>query len=605
MDPKQRFRRDHPCPVCGGHEGMPQGEGRRCYGFISDDGLYAHCTRENCAGNLEQNMNSNAFAHYLDGECACGLVHELGPAWARTTSGGNQGPTSVYSYRHPELGRPSQLWPYRYADGELACYVARFEESDRGKTFRPLISENGSWRPKGIPGLRPLYNLPALRSDPDAPVLVVEGEKTSDATRMLLPSYVSITSMHGAKAPHETDWSPLKGRDVVIWPDNDPMGLQYAQDVATLVLKGGASSVRIVQLPQGLPAKWDLADPVPHDVDVGKLLAEAEPVALEEEERESEGKTSGRGRSLSAGDRLLKSASEEAKLFCDGEEAYADVLIDGHRETLPIRSTGFERWLRRLSLERTGKGATKEALTQAMLNLDAQAARAGQRRVYLRTATHEGRIYIDLCDDTRRVVEIDGEGWRVQSAPPAVRFRRTKTTEPLPEPVAGHPREGLRILHRYLNIEDRDFVLCVAWLLAALIDAGPYPLLVLTGEQGSAKSTAARLFRSLVDPARPPTRGMPGSERDIAIAAEDHLTESALMTAFEEAAPIILGALLTSLSEGLRRYDNVQLKHLPRMADFCKWAVACETAYWRPGTCMEAYNEAQTSATEDVHRTPP
>ena len=677
MDPKQRFRRDHPCPVCGGHESLPQGKGSRCYGFISDDGLYAHCTREDYAGTLEQNRNSNTYAHYLNGECACGDVHDVGSAQTRTVPSGSQSAPSVHSYRHPELGRPSQLWPYRYADGELACYGARFDKPDGGKTFRPLVLENGSWRTKSIPEPRPLYNLPALRSDPDARVLVVEGEKTSDAARTLLPSYVSITSMHGAKAPHETDWSPLKGRDVVIWPDNDPIGLQYAQKVAALILKAGASSVRIVQLPEALPAKWDLADPVPHGVDVERLLANAKPIPLGEEDPLDKEEKGGRG--LSAGDRLFQWASQESDLYCDGEEAYADVWINGHRETLPIRSKEFKRWLRGLCFERTGKGASREALTHAEENLDAQAARAGQRRVHQRTATHEGRLYIDLCDDSRRVVEIDSEGWRVLSDPPEVRFRRTKTTRPLPEPERGDPREGLCTLRRLLNIGERDFVLCVAWLMASLRDTGPYPLLVLTGEQGSSKSTAAKFLGSLVDPASPPTRAMPRNERDAAIAARnrhvlafDNLsglppwfsdtlcrlssgegyatralytdyeeavieasrpvilngienpsvrgdlaersitirlapipdtarrTVTDLLVAFKGAAPVIFGTLLDGLSEGLRRYDNVRIERLPRMADFSKWAVACETAYWPSGTFMAAYDDAQASATEDV-----
>ena len=679
MDPKQRFKRDHPCPVCGGHEGLPQGQGRRCYGFISDDGLYAHCTREDYAGNLEQNTNSNTYAHYLNGNCGCGEVHGVGHVQAQKTPVGTQSAPSLHAYRDPDLGRPSQLWPYRYADGELACWMARFDPPGRDKTFRPLVFENARWRQKGIPKLRPLYNLPALLARTEDTVLVVEGEKTTDAAEKLVSSYVPITSMNGSKSPQLTDWSPLKDRDVVVLRDNDSAGLQYAEDVTNLILQVGPSRLRIVQLPDGIPAKWDLADPIPDGVDVDKLLADAEPVALKREEPDAKVEKGRRGQSLSAGDRLLEIAYEESDLYCDGEETYADVQISGHRETLPVRSTEFERWLRRLFFGRTGKGATKEASTHAKANLDAQAARAWQRRVHLRTATHEGKIYIDLCDDARRVVEIDSEGWRVLSAPPAVRFRRTKTTEPLPEPIGRDPREGLRILHRYLNLENRDFVLCVAWLLAALRDTGPYPLLVLTGEQGSAKSTAAKLLRSLVDPARPPTRGMPGSERDAAIAArnrhvlvfdnlsglppwfsdtlcrlstgegyatralytdyeeavieasrpvilngienpsvrgdlaersitirlapiaaEARLTESALMTAFEEAAPIILGSLLTGLSEGLRTYDDVRIKQLPRMADFCKWAVACETAHWRPGTFMEAYNDAQASATEDV-----
>ena len=318
-------------------------------------------------------------------------------------------------------------------------------------------------------------------------------------------------------------------------------------------------------------------------------------------------------------------------------------------------------------------------MTHAEENLDAQAAGAGQRRVCLRTVTYAGKLYIDLCDEARRVVEVDVEGWRVLSDHPEVRFRRPKTARPLPGPTRGHAREGLGALRRFLNIGDGDFVLCVAWLLASLRDTGPYPLLVLTGEQGSAKSTAARLLRSLVDPAQPPSMGMPRSERDAAIAARsrhvlvydnlsglrtwlsdmlcristgegyatralytddeeavieasrpviltgienpavrgdledrsiiirlsriadaDRRTEAELLAAFDEARPIIFGALLDGLAEGLRQYDNVRLEQLPRMADFCRWAVACEGAYWAPGTFRAAYGDALAAGTEDV-----
>ena len=679
MDPKQRFNLDQPCPVCGGHPGLPQGKGRRCYGFTSDGGLYAHCTREEHAGRLDRNGNSNTYAHLLDGDCPCGEAHGTGPARPRRFPGNGQVAPSVDSYRHPELGKPSRLWPYRSNDGELAGYVARWDRPGGGKEIRPLVCGDGLWRPRGIRSPRPLYKLQALGERPDAPVLVVEGEKTSDAAGKLFTSYVPTTSMGGANAARLSDWAPLKGREVIVWPDNDLDGLRYAREVAALAYKAGASKVLSVRLPEGMPPHWDLADPVPDGVDVEKLLADAEPAASEEVEPDAEGEKGGRKQSLSPGDRLFRWASYQTDLYCDGDDAYADVWNDGHRETLPIRSMGFERWLRRLFVERTGRGATREALNHAQDNLDAQAARAGQRRVYQRTATLEDRLYIDLCDNSRRVVEIDSEGWRVLSDPPEVRFRRSKTARPLPEPVKGDSRTGLSILRGFLNMDEADFVLCVAWLLASLRDTGPYPLLVLTGEQGSAKSTAAKLLRALVDPARPPTRGMPSNERDAAIAAlnrhvlaydnlsgvptwfsdtlcrlstgegfatralytndeevvieasrpvilngienpsvrgdltersitirlapiadADRRTESELMATFEKAVPIIFGALLDGLSEGLRRYDEVRLERMPRMADFCKWAVACESAYWAPGTFMATYGDAQASATEDL-----
>ena len=72
------------------------------------------------------------------------------------------------------------------------------------------------------------------------------------------------------------------------------------------------------------------------------------------------------------------------------------------------------------------------------------------------------------------------------------------------------------------------------------------------------------------------------------------------MEEFEKVKPLILGALLESLSVGLCSYDSVELDRLPRIADFCKWAVPVEGAYWPAGTFMAAYDEAQASATEDV-----
>ena len=78
MDPKQRFGSDRPYPVCGGHANLSRHEGRRCYGFLSDDGLYAHCTREEYAGHLDRNSDSNTFAHLLRGVCRCGKEHGPG-----------------------------------------------------------------------------------------------------------------------------------------------------------------------------------------------------------------------------------------------------------------------------------------------------------------------------------------------------------------------------------------------------------------------------------------------------------------------------------------------------------------------------------------------
>ena len=99
MDPNQRFTAKHPCPVCGGHRDLPSGDGHRCWGFSSDDDLYAHCVREQYAGHLDRNGNSDAYPHYLQGDCACGEVHGAGSAQARRLPEGSQNAPSVSSYR--------------------------------------------------------------------------------------------------------------------------------------------------------------------------------------------------------------------------------------------------------------------------------------------------------------------------------------------------------------------------------------------------------------------------------------------------------------------------------------------------------------------------
>ena len=92
----------------------------------------------------------------------------------------------------------------------------------------------------------------------------------------------------------------------------------------------------------------------------------------------------------------------------------------------------------------------------------------------------DGRLYLDLCDETWRAVEIDTAGWRVIDDPP-VRFRRAAGMQPLAMPVPGGSVEALR---SFLNVQaDADFVLVVAWALACLRDRGPYPVIVLAASR--------------------------------------------------------------------------------------------------------------------------
>ena len=143
---------------------------------------------------------------------------------------------------------------------------------------------------------------------------------------------------------------------------------------------------------------------------------------------------------------------------------------------------------------------------------------APERVVHVRVGGLDGRLYLDLGDETWRAVEIDAAGWRVIDNPP-VRFRRAAGMQPLPIPVPGGSVETLR---SFLNVQsDADFVLVVAWALACLRNRGPYPVIVLSGEQGSAKSTFSAILRALLDPNTAPLRALPREDRDLFIAASN------------------------------------------------------------------------------------
>jgi hypothetical protein len=199
--------------------------------------------------------------------------------------------------------------------------------------------------------------------------------------------------------------------------------------------------------------------------------------------------------------------------------AFADVITDGHRETWPIRSKRFRTWVRRCYYHATGAAPGGAVIASALDLLEARAQfDAPERAVSMRIAEHADRIFLDLADEHWRAVSIGADGWRVVGCPP-VRFRRSPGMLPLPIPERGG---SVEILKRFLNLSnDNDFVLIVAWLLAALRPRGPYPLLAISGEQGSAKTVLSKLLRSLIDPNVASVRALPREERELMIAANN------------------------------------------------------------------------------------
>ena len=164
-------------------------------------------------------------------------------------------PRSRSSTPVDELGPVTAKWDYLDEAGRLIACVYRYDPPG-GKHFRP-------WdvlaRKKKAPEPRPLYNRPGIKAAAD--VILVEGEKAAEA--LISQGLCATTAMNGASAPVEkTDWSPLKARRVVVWPDHDEPGWHYALAAAQAVLEAGAAAVSVLNPPAGKPEKWDAADAV-------------------------------------------------------------------------------------------------------------------------------------------------------------------------------------------------------------------------------------------------------------------------------------------------------------------------------------------------------
>ncbi|MHB2246008.1 DUF927 domain-containing protein [Pseudomonas fitomaticsae] len=161
--------------------------------------------------------------------------------------------------KHRNHGVPSKVWVYRDAKGQPLMALYRFdlgphEDGKPKKVFAPLTwcqradGQSTQWRWQGLPDPRPLLRLDELAQRSDAPVVLCEGEKAADAATELLPNHVSTCWPNGSNSWHKADLTTLKGRDVLLWPDNDDSGKGCMEVVAEKLREIGAASVRLIAL---------------------------------------------------------------------------------------------------------------------------------------------------------------------------------------------------------------------------------------------------------------------------------------------------------------------------------------------------------------------
>lgn len=398
-----------------------------------------------------------------------------------------------------ELGRnePEATYNYCDKDGGLLYQVLRFP-AKRFRLRRPIGAGKWVWNLNGVK--RVLYRLPEVLTDPTAIVYVTEGEKDTD--RLTTESLVATTNSGGAGKWRKEYSELLRGRDVVILPDNDEPGRRHGQHVARS-LQGLARSIKVVNLPK-LPEKGDVSDWLDSGHTTVELAALAEDTSVWIPPAAPDGvgpsRSSDPGKLGSQADRLVAlTLGEGVELFHDQQgDGFACVPVGQHREIRRCRSKDFRRWLEWRFWQNESKAPSPDALNAACNAIEARAHFADEEhRLCNRVASRDGEIWYDLADPDWRAVKVASQGWEIATHPPIL-FRRYGHQRPQVEPV--HDGD-LHDLLGFVNLRDSSSgLLLLVYLVSCFLPDIPHPILVLHGPQGSAKTTLFKMLGRLVDP---------------------------------------------------------------------------------------------------------
>ena len=171
-------------------------------------------------------------------------------------------------------------FPYHDEQGRLIAYAVRYERDTKKSVLQRTVRYNPHiakpvWTNISLPEPRPLYNQHRLVQRPNDPVDLFEGEKSCDAGQAIFgKEHVCVTWSHGTSNIAKVDWTLLMGRDVTFWRDNYSPGYDAMRKIAQRLAKGGGT-LRWVNIPEGFPDGWDIADPMPEGYDAWKLYKKA------------------------------------------------------------------------------------------------------------------------------------------------------------------------------------------------------------------------------------------------------------------------------------------------------------------------------------------
>jgi hypothetical protein len=452
----------------------------------------------------------------------------------------------INSYIKPRI---VAAYPYHDETGKVLFETVRYEPKDF-KQRRPDPTRSGKWiwNLKGV--RRVLNRLPELKAAITAgqTIYIVAGEK--DVGAMVQHGLAATCNPLGEKKDGNS-WLPeytetLRGAaKVVVIADKDETGRAHARVVAT-ALCPVVSSLKLVELPDAngklvkdaadFLAAGGTAEELRGLVDSApEFVPTPEPLAAKLDSPASEyigsddglepdaesGARDGQKPRKSAATRLVELAQGFVFFHDPQNRAFVRLQVTNHVEVWAVNSSQFRNLLAKIFWKKMRKAINRNALADAVAILAGIACHdSPEEPVFLRVAPHGESILIDLCDPQWRVVEVTPDGWRVLDKSP-VPFIRTGAMRPLPLPVPAE-QGSLNPLWELLNVTPAQRPLVVGALLNYFHPGGPYFVTNFIGEQGTAKSCAAKIVRMLVDPSEIPLRSPPREERDLLVQAANN-----------------------------------------------------------------------------------
>ncbi|MFT4058461.1 MAG: hypothetical protein QM652_02825 [Legionella sp.] len=413
---------------------------------------------------------------------------------------------------------------YKDVNLKLLFYRIRLKNPTTGdKYIRPIKPGNDAYilgEPE-FKSKKPLYNLHQILTVSNESIYFCEGEGCVDAFTKL---GLLATTSGGANSVSKADLEPLKGREIIIWPDNDEAGFRYVDDVLT-ALQGFGCNIKVIEVEQlGLPLKGDVVDWVGEHPNRTKEEIESLPCKnvnsnlIKNDKKVSIRNDKGfkdKDKPQNEASYLVEFVTEHAEMFFDSnKETYAYDLLTN--ETRKLDGRQFKSWLVSSFYEAHDKTPREHSIREAIETLKGLAQFRGElREVCIRAAILDDVYYLDLGEKGKnRAICISPGSWQVVDDHP-IRFVRPDTMSPLPIPLKGG---SINTLWQVINIPKDMQLLVLTWLVDCLRPETPFPLLELVGEQGSAKSTTQEFLRQLIDPNSCNLRASPKSDEDVYIA---------------------------------------------------------------------------------------